>query len=542
MLSLRARRHGKSCTFTCHVTSGGLPISGPTLRLGELVATLALGQDNAFGQPLESQLRSCLLGVAICDEAGFDSQLRETVYWLALVRYVGCTGHAHEVSAVFWDDIAILAETLVIDIADPAEVGHAMISFATAGRGPEESEQITQALMAGAHDWAVYNFSTGCEVGDMLIQRLDLGPEVRDAFRFTYERWNGKGYPNGATGDQIPLAMRIVHLSQDMEAIGRRASPAAAVEAARARRDRTYDPELADLFVARGTDWFDPLDKVDPWDAVLDLEPEPHRTLEGDELDEALLVAADFIDLKSTYMGGHSRRCMQLAADASSSLGSSDEEVAALRRAALLHELGTTAVPNSILDKQGSLTRAEFDRVQLHSMFTEQMLGRSPALAALNPIAAAHHEKADGSGYHKGLKTPATERAARILAAADIYVGLTTERADRPALSPDSAATELRGLVSRGELEHDTTDAVLTAAGHASRTPTRRVQHPGGLTRREVEVLNLAARGLTTQQIADRLFISPKTADHHIQHVYTKIEVSTRAAAALWAMQNELVQ
>jgi DNA-binding NarL/FixJ family response regulator len=123
-------------------------------------------------------------------------------------------------------------------------------------------------------------------------------------------------------------------------------------------------------------------------------------------------------------------------------------------------------------------------------------------------------------------------------------VGVTTERADRPAFSADYAATELRRLVSEGLLEHDTVDAVLMAAGHQQpRTPTRsRLQHPGGLTGREVEVLRLAARGLTTREIADRLYISPKTADHHIQHVYTKIGVSTRAAAALWAMQHEVVR
>jgi HD-GYP domain-containing protein (c-di-GMP phosphodiesterase class II) len=534
---------GESCRFTCHLTSGGLPISGPPLRLGELVATFALGQDNAFGQPLESQLRSCLLGVALCDEAGFDADVRETVYWVSLLRYVGCTGHAHEVATVFGDDIALLAETLVFDAADPADVMRAMVAFATAGHAPPEHDQIVQSLHEGAHDWAVHNFSTGCEVGDMLIQRLDLGPGVREAFGFTYERWNGMGYPTGASGDQIPSAMRVVHLSHDMEAIGRRFSPAKAIDAARDRRDRTYDPELADLFVEHGASWFEQLDKQDPWDAVLDLEPEPHRTLVGAELDEAITVAADFIDLKSPYMAGHSRRCAQLAADAAELLGCTDAEITSFRRAALLHEFGTTAIPNSILDKRGPLTRAEFDRVEHHPMFTEQMLGRSPALAVLNPVAGAHHEKADGSGYHKGLKGEATDRAARVLTAVDMYVGLTTERADRPAFSADAAATELRELGSLGVLDRETADAVLMAAGHGNqRTARPRPQLPGGLTRREVEVLHLAALGLTTQQLADRLFISPKTADHHIQHVYTKIGVSTRAAAALWAMQNDVVQ
>ncbi len=525
----------------CHPASGGFPISARPLRLVELVATLALAQDNAFGQPFDSQLRSCLLAMAMCDDAGFDEELRRTVFWVALLRYVGCTGHAHEVASAFGDDIAILGDTLVMDAADPADVGRTMAAAATAGHPPEEHPEIVRALKAGAHAWAVHNFATGCEVGDMLIQRLDLGPDVRQAFGFTYERWNGNGYPTHAKGEQIPLAMRVVHLTHDMEAISRRSTPDEAIAAARERRDRTYDPDIADLFVAHGGRWLAQIDELEPWEAVLDLEPEPRRTLDGTALDAALTVAADFIDLKSPYRSGHSRRCAQLGAEAARIYGATEQEIVAFRRAALLHEFGTTAIPNSILDKRGSLTRAEFERVQIHPMLTEQMLARSPALAALNPLAAAHHEKADGSGYHKGLRAEATDRAGRVLAAVDVYVGLTTERSDRPAFSADAAAAELRQQVALGRIEQAAADAVLTAAGHQRSAVSPRTPPPGGLSRREVEVLRLAAMGLTTREIADRLFISPKTADHHIQHVYTKIDVSTRAAAALWAMQHDLV-
>ena len=523
--------------------SGDLPISAPPLRLGEFVATLALAQDNAFGQPLESQLSSCLLATWLCEEAGFDRELRETAYWVALLRYIGCTGHAHEVATVFGDEIAIRAQTLVHDAANPAEVMRDVVAFATAGHPPEAHEGIVQAIHAGVQQWIVVNFSSGCEVGDMLAQRLDFGPGVREALRFTFERWNGKGFPTGASGEAIPVAMRVVHLSHDMEAIGRLFSPARAIEAARDRRDRTYDPALADLFVAHGGRWFDRLARLEPWDAVLDLEPSPHRTLAGPDLDRALEVAADFIDLKSPYMAGHSRRCAQLGADAARLLGHTEDAVTTLRRAALVHDFGTTAVPNSIWDKPGALTRAEFDRVERHAMLTEQMLRRSPALAALTPVAAAHHEKADGSGYHKRLRNDAAGALPCVLTAVDIYVGLTTERADRPAFSAEDAAGELRRLASEGVLEHRATKAVLTAAGHDDprATTSRRAQHAGGLSGREVQVLQLAAKGLTTRQIADRLFISPKTADHHIQHVYTKIGVSTRAAAALWAMQHAVI-
>jgi HD-GYP domain-containing protein (c-di-GMP phosphodiesterase class II) len=524
-------------------TSGGFPISRHSLRLGELIATFALAQDNAFGQPLESQLRSCLLAGWIGEAAGVDAELQDTIYWVALLRYIGCTGHAHEVATVFGDEIAIRARTLVHDAADPQEVMRDVITFATATQAPEGREDSVAALVAGAPAWAAYNFASGCEVGEVLVRRLGLGPDVRQALQFTFERWNGNGFPTGARGTQIPAAMRIVHLSQDMEAIARRLSPDAALAAARDRRDRTYDPQLADLFVEHGATWLEGLDGLDPWDAVLALEPEPHRTLDGTDLDDALSVAADFIDLKSPFMAGHSRRCARLAERAGQELGLTDDQITTLRRAALVHEFGTTAVPNSIWDKPRPLTRAEFERVELHPMLTEQMLRRSPGLSVLNAVASAHHERSDGSGYHTHVGADALEPGARVLAAVDVYVGLTSDRADRRAVTVTEAAHELRRLVSRGLLAHDAVEAVLVAAGHAPAvtpaSPT--VQRPGGLTTREVEVLRLAARGLTTREIADRLFISPKTADHHIQHVYTKIGVSTRAAAALWAMQNSVV-
>ena len=196
-------------------------------------------------------------------------------------------------------------------------------------------------------------------------------------------------------------------------------------------------------------------------------------------------MAADFIDLKSPYMGGHSRRCADLAADAARVLGFTEEATRTLRRAALVHDFGTTAVPNSIWDKPGALTRTEFDRVELHPMLTEQMLRRSPGLAALNPAAAAHHEKRDGSGYHKRLRGDAGDAGAGVLAATEIYVGMTTERADRPAHSPADAAAELRRLESEGVIESRACRAVLVAAGHgeSEALSKKRPQNPGGLSR-----------------------------------------------------------
>src|SRR4051812_13568507 len=433
----------------------------------------------------------------MCDAAGFEQPVRNTTYWVALLRYIGCTGHAHEVATLFGDEIAIRAQTLVHDAGNPAEVMRDVFEYATAWRPEDEREAVVKMLQETAHEWAVHNFASGCEVADMLVVRLDFGPSVREALACTFERWNGKGFPRHVSGDAIPLPMRIVHLSHDMEAIGRLFSPEEAVAAARVRRDETYDPALADLFLEHGAGWFERLRETEPWDAVLALEPEPRRILDGDALDRAFAVAADFIDLKSPYMGGHSRRCAELATDAARVLGQPDEAVMALRRAALVHDFGTTAVPNSIWDKPGALTRTEFDRVELHPMLTEQMLRRSPALTVLNPIAATHHERCDGTGYHKRLRADTTDAGACVLAATEVYVGLTTERADRAAVADDAAAAELRRLEADGLLEPRATRAVLVAAGHGEPAGRgrKRPENPAGLSRREVDVQTLAAKG-----------------------------------------------
>ena len=380
----------------------------------------------------------------------------------------------------------------------------------------------------------------------MLVQRLDFGPGVREALRFTFERWNGNGYPAHASGEAIPLAMRVVHLSHDMEAIGRLFSPAKALEAARERRDRTYDPALADLFVAHGPSWFDRLEKTEPWDAVLDLEPEPHRMLNGADARRRPHGGGG---LRRPEVAVHGRTQPSMRRSSAPTppgcSGSPRMRITTLRRAALVHDFGTTAVPNSIWDKPGALTRAEFDRVELHPMLTEQMLRRSPALAALNPVASAHHEKSDGSGYHKRVRGDAADPGASVLAAAEIYVGMTTERADRPAFSAEDAAAELRRLASRRRARASRDPR--RARGRRSRRAGSAAGPAGRSIRAGSPVVKstccASRRGDSRRrQIADRLYISPKTADHHIQHIYNKIGVSTRAAAALWAMQHAVVR
>jgi HD-GYP domain-containing protein (c-di-GMP phosphodiesterase class II) len=203
-----------------------------------------------------------------------------------------------------------------------------------------------------------------------------------------------------------------------------------------------------------------------------------------------------------------------------------------------VHDLGRLGISNTIWDKRGKLTHSEMERVRLHPYLSERMLSFSPALAPLGAIAVQHHERLDGSGYPRGLTGDAISPAGRILAAADAYHAMTEMRPHRPARPPEDAATELRAEVTGGRLDGDASNAVLRTAGHRAK---RRHRWPAGLTGREVEVLRLVARGLSNKEIAAELVISRKTAGSHVEHIYTKIGVSNRAGAGLFAMKHGLM-
>ena len=280
------------------------------------------------------------------------------------------------------------------------------------------------------------------------------------------------------------------------------------------------------------------LDSISTWQAVIDAEPALAVVLSRERIDAALEAIASFVDLKSPYTLGHARAVADLASLAAEQAGFADPQVRTLRRAGLVHDLGRLGISNSIWDKRGPLGAGEWERVRLHPHLTERMLHQSDALAPLGAIAVQHRERLDGSGYPRGLSGGAISRPARILGAADAYQAMREPRPYRRARSADDAAAELRAEIKAGRLDADAVEAVLGAAGH---NVTRRHEGPAGLTPREVEILGLLARGLSNKEIAARLVVSPKTVGKHIEHIYTKIDASTRAAASLFASQHGLL-
>jgi HD-GYP domain-containing protein (c-di-GMP phosphodiesterase class II) len=507
-------------------------------RLAELTIALSLATDLGTGQPMEHGLRTCWLSVAVSRALGLDAATQSCVYYAALLRFVGCTSDASETAVLAGgNDVALNAAMAPMLMAQPAEgVRYFVRHLAEDLPMHRRVGRIVRAMTDPGMERR--SLSAHCEVGARLAARLRMVDSVCLALAHAYERWDGKGHPVGLAGVEVPVAVRVVSVARDTELWARQAGWPAAAQVLAHRRGHAYDPAVVDALVESGEHWLAELGD-DPCALVLDVEPAPVRTIDADELDGALAAVADFTDLKSPFLRGHSPGVAGLAVAAARAAGLSDADATALGRAALVHDVGRVGIPSGIWDRPGPLSAEQWERVRLHPYLTERVLRRCEVLAPFADLAAHHHERADGSGYHRGASGDQLVLGSRLLAAADAYHAMTEDRPHRPALTPADAASELLNQVDAGHFARVEVDAVLDAAGQASR-PVRTTR-PAGLTEREVDVLRLIARGQANKQVAATLGISPKTVGHHIEHIYTKAGVTTRAGATLFAMENGLL-
>jgi HD-GYP domain-containing protein (c-di-GMP phosphodiesterase class II) len=508
------------------------------IRAAELVGALSLATDLGTGQPLEHALRTAVLAVRLGDLAGASPAELTDTYYVGLLHASGCTSNSHEAGLLFGDDIAHRAAFFLIDPADPAQVLGFYREHVGAGRPADVREGMLQAALANP-ERAAESFAAMCEVAQRFAAWLDLGPGVERALAYVFARWDGRGLPRGTGGEALPLPARLLHVARDISLFLSAGGPEEARAVIERRSGEAYEPRLVELALRNFDDAIHDLDDARLWKIALESEPFPQIGLTGDRLDAGFTAIATLIGLKSPWLREHCVAVADLAEAAAWRMGLPADEVTFLRRAALAHDLGRISVPNAIWEKAGSLGLGEWERVRLHSHFTERAFAHCPALAELGRLAGSHHERLDGSGYHRGTEGSTHQVAARILAAADCYTAMREARPYRPALEPAAAQAELEREAAEGRLDGAAVDAVLAAAGH--RVAKRPRELPGGLTKRELDVLLALVVGQSNQAIADGLGISAKTVGHHVQHVYQKAGVRSRAAATVWAFEHDLV-
>lgn len=524
------------------------PLAG-YVRTAEVISALSVAADLALGLPAEHSARSCVIASEVGRRLELPIDQQGELYYTALLLDAGCTAYASAFAAYLLGDEMLARQELFFhrDVNDPLEVvGWLGRYVATNAVLPIRVKRMMDFLVHG-RELLREGFHNTCEVSSRFARRLGMPPSVQRALLYVFEQWDGKGMPTGAGGDAIPITARVAHAAFYLEIAQTQHGRDGTLRLAKDRRGKAFDPRVVDAFlaVAERLDFWELLERETVLDTVRAWEPAlPYRFIHEDKLLDVALFAADFADMKSRYTIGHSRRVAAIASDIARRMSLSEREIRCVHLAALLHDLGLVAVPSFVLEKpREALTPGEWETIRLHPYHAERILLRVPVLSEVAGIVGTHHERVDGQGYYRGLAGARIPPGARILAVADTFDELTHNGPEQPALDAAAAVEEMRGEVGRA-FDPDAFAALLCGEAIALGAPRNEIPRqrwPAGLTDREVEVLRLAAKGLTRKQVADALFVSASTVRSHLEHIYAKIGVSTRAAATLFAVEHDLI-
>jgi HD-GYP domain-containing protein (c-di-GMP phosphodiesterase class II)/predicted DNA-binding protein (UPF0251 family) len=504
-------------------------------RTLELLGGLSLVTDIGTGSPLEESLKRCLVAARLAKIIGSPDAEVSDVLYTALLQHLGCTAYSHEVARAWGDDVVTTRVSFLSSSGELSDMWRVWIPGMAQATGRSKARVLATTVVTARRMDSEGPAAT-CEVARGASQGLGLPETVQAGLLHMFAMWNGKGFPNTA-GESIPLAARVMQLALTAVMFASHVNSDVAVAEVRRRAGTQLDPNLADLLIERADELLGDLDEIDAYQAVLDAEPEPVRRVEKGGLTDVARTFGNLVDLKSPWLHGHSAGVGDLAAAAAGMLGLRDD-VEILRAAGYLHDLGRVGVSSAIWDKAGPLSRAERDQARLHAYHSERILARIPPLTELAKLAGQHHERSDGTGYHRGFLATQLTMPSRVLACADAYRRWIEDRPYRRALVPARAADRLEAEARAGRLDADAAAAVIEAAGlpHGVRRA-----RPADLTERQVEVLRLVSRGLSNAEIAERLVLSRRTVEHHVQDIYLKIGSSTRAGAAMFALQHGLL-
>ncbi len=502
-----------------------------------------------MGLHTEHGARSCYIGMHIAQEMGLPLEQRTDLYYAELLKDAGCTTYTSQLASSWLvDELAAKRDLQFFrDARNPLDIASWLIKFVAAGASfPTRATHILDFLVKG-RKFMKEGFESTCHVASRIAQRLGMPQAVQDALMQVFEQWDGHGMPYGIKSDAISIISRIVLVTRFLEVFHRVEGRDAAKHVALARRGKAFDPSVVDAFlsVAQKESFWRGLEQERVWDSVLSMEPEqsPYQYMGEEKLIDVALALADYADLKSPFLAGRSRRVADLAERIARRMGIPEPEATHIYRAALVHDIGIVAVPSFVLNKSpDTLTEAEREQVRLHPYHSERILSKVPALEPIIPLVAAHHEGIDGRGYYRGLRGSQIPLGARIIAAADRFDELTYDAPDHPAMELERALDLMNHDVGNG-LWPEAFQALVEELGGVTRPPTkaRHPQWPAGLTDREVEVLRLIAKGLNRRQVARALFIAEGTVRSHLEHIYGKIGVSTRATATLFAVEHDLL-
>jgi len=413
-----------------------------TVRISQILSALSYALDLTEGRPMGHSVRSCMIGMRLGEEIGLSAAEQSDLYYALLLKDAGCSSNSsklfHILSA---DEIRAKRD---VKLTDWTRVGWESLQYAVThvATGAPFLERVRTLVRVAAKQQteSCDLVKIRCERGASIARRIGFPEPVAQAIHSLDEHWNGGGYPDGRRGEEIPLFSRIMNLSQTLEVFQVNRGENAAIDVARKRSRRWFDPDLvkaAASLAKQGLLW-DGLEHEHPIEHALALEPEERRMNANNETIENICQAfAEIIDAKTPFTYRHSNGVADATTAISLQLGLSEDDITFMRRAALVHDIGKLSVSNSILEKPAALDEGEWGIMKKHPYYSFEILRRVPGFEELSEVAGAHHEKLDGSGYYAHLSAEQLSLETRILTVADIFDALAAKRPYRDALPLD---------------------------------------------------------------------------------------------------------
>ncbi len=506
----------------------------------ELLCALSYGSGLAAAEQMEHGTNTAFVGVQLGRALGAGAGDLEAVFYGALVKDAGCGACGAVLARFFADDEMVPRLDLnLVDLHSPRSMGAWAVSRLRLDPGLPARLARLAAFASRCGPVVHEAMAVHCEVAADFAAGLGFGHHVQDAVHYQYERHDGRSPAFGRPAEAIPRPAQILHLALAADLVRGLSGAGAAAAMVRRRTGTYFDPEVAGAYLDLAGGLWPDGDEPVPLTDVLSCAPgTPVDELPGDRRLAVCEALADFADLKSARRGSHSHRVASLAARAACGLGLPAAEQERLRRAGLVHDLGKIAVPPRLLEQAGDGTRpagrggaaALAEPVRLHPYYAQRILSRVRPLADLAADVGAHHERLDGSGFPLGLAGPAIPIGARVLAAADAW-------AERAGHGPPD-------LTGEDGLDPECIAALRSRPRPGAGHPRQRSRaEPGrpALSSRELEVLQLLADGASNPGISKTLHISRRTAEHHVEHILTKLDVTSRTAAVAYALTRELL-
>jgi putative nucleotidyltransferase with HDIG domain len=449
--------------------------------LSEIISALSFALDLTEGAVRGHALRSCLLGMRIAKEAQIPADHIRELYYALLLKDIGCSSNsARMCQIVGGDDRAVKAGVKLEDWTKPHQPKFSTIRLLWKNVLPGASpwERVVRIAKIGLdqHKNNEELITLRCDRGASIIEKLGLGTLCAQGVRSLDEHYDGSGYPEGLTGERIPLLARIMGIAQHLDAFGVEKGPTVAMSTLHQRSGTWFDPNMvwiANSLHKQGILWRQCLASDDPEEtrqAVLDYEPGSKVYLQADRIDEICEAFADVVDAKSPFTFRHSVGVANAADSIARGLGLPAERVSLVRRTALLHDIGKLAVSNSILDKPGKLTAAEFETVQEHPGLSRRILERVGAFREVAILAGEHHERLDGSGYPFKLSAADMTMESRIIGVADVYGALSENRPYRGGLGLDEIVSIMKQELPH-RLDPDCFDALVAGVSKQQTVP-----------------------------------------------------------------------